>query len=160
MHSAGTVELYFAYGSNMNAAVLAQRLGRPDPSGFRRRRALLRNHKLLFNKMSSMDASVGYGNVTAAAGHCVEGTLNELTRDELVRLDAVELVPHHYVRSALPVHDCRTGTTVVAHVYTAHPAWVRPALAPLRSYVERLLDGADLLSADYVAPLRALQCRD
>ena len=160
MSSLGMVEFYFAYGSNMNAVVLAHRLGRADPQSFRRRRALLRDHALVFNKMSSKDAAVGYGNVTAAAGHCVEGVLNELTSEELARLDAIELVPHHYVRSELPVHDCLTGMTATAHVYTAHPAWVRPALAPLRAYVDRLLGAADLLSADYVAPLRAVQCRD
>jgi gamma-glutamylcyclotransferase (GGCT)/AIG2-like uncharacterized protein YtfP len=153
------MHLYFAYGSNMSAAVLARRLAR-DAASFRRRRAVLLDHKLVFNKVSSTDPAVGYGNVVPVRGHRVEGILNELDDAALARLDAIELVPHHYTRSQVAVIDDDDGREVAAHIYTAHPAWVGPELRPLRSYLENLLAGGDLLSTDYVAPLRAVQCRD
>lgn len=93
-----SMRLYFAYGANMNAEVLARRLMRESAS-FRRRRGVLMNHRLVFNKLSSTDPVVGYANVVACPGECVEGLLNELDDGALAQLDAIELVPHHYIRS-------------------------------------------------------------
>src|ERR1700744_5103708 len=70
------MHFYFAYGSNMSAAVLAKRLQR-EVATFRRRRAVLADHKLVFDKMSSTNPAVGYANVVTAPDHCVEGILNE-----------------------------------------------------------------------------------
>jgi gamma-glutamylcyclotransferase (GGCT)/AIG2-like uncharacterized protein YtfP len=151
--------LYFAYGANMNAGVLARRLKRQSAS-FRRRRGVLMDHCLAFNKMSSTDAAVGYANVVACPGHRVEGTLNELDEDALARLDAIELVPRHYTRSQLLVHDSLDGELTTAEIYIAHPRWIRPHLMPLRSYLSHLIDAADLLSEDYARTLRLVPCRD
>lgn len=153
------VRLYFAYGANMDADILAHRVER-DGAAFRRRRGILMNYRLAFNKVSSTDPTVGYANVMAAPGRRVEGLLNELDDTALARLDAIELVPHHYTRSRLEVYDSMRAEPVLADVYTATPDWMRPALRPLRSYLNRLLHGADLLSAEYVSELRAVACRD
>jgi hypothetical protein len=154
------IHLYFAYGANMHASVLAHRLGRTDTNSFRRRYAVLTDHRLVFDKMSSTDNSVGYGNVKQEAGHQVEGVINELDSTDLARLDALELVPHHYLRSQIAVHDSLSGGLVLAEIYTAHPSWIRPDLKPLRSYLDNLLGGADLLSADYVTHLRSILRKD
>jgi cation transport regulator ChaC len=154
------IHLYFAYGSNMDAATLARRLGRQSANCLRRRRALLQDHRLVFNKVSSTDPAVGYANIVRLEGQCVEGVLNELPEADLVRLDRVERVPEHYVRTLLTVYDSADARAVAAHVYTAQPAWIRPELRPLRSYVDTLLGGSDVLSQDYVTPLRAVLCRD
>jgi len=150
--------LYFAYGANMSETVLSRRLGRTAAVDLARRRGVLCDYKLVFNKRSSTDPLVGYANVVPAGGHRVEGVLNQLTDGELARLDDIELVPHHYVRSRLTVHD--SAGPVAAHVYLAHPAWIRGDLRPLRGYLDVLLGGAGLLSPEYVGPLRALPCRD
>jgi len=151
------MRLYFAYGSNMSAAVLARRLER-EPASFRRRRGVLTDYKLAFNKVSSTNPIIGYANVVPARGHRVEGILNELDASALARLDAIELVPHHYTRSQVTVTDGNSGSEVPAEIYTAQPAWIRPELIPLRSYLETLLGGDDLLSVEYLAPLRVMQC--
>ncbi len=153
------MHFYFAYGSNMSAAVLAKRLRR-EAATFRRRRAVLADHRLVFDKMSSTNPAVGYANVVTAPDHCVEGILNEFDEDALTQLDAIELVPHHYVRSQIIVNDGLSSRPVAAHIYTANLPWVRPGLKPLRSYLETLLGGADLLSAGYVASLRSVLCWD
>jgi len=150
------MHLYFAYGSNMSAAVLAKRLVR-DSESFRRRRAVLADYKLVFNKVSSTNPIIGYANVVPARGHRVEGILNELDTPALAHLDSVELVPHHYTRSQVTVTDS-DGSEVVAEIYTAQPTWIRGQLIPLRSYVDTLLGGDDLLSMEYLAPLRAMKC--
>ncbi|MDB5578228.1 MAG: hypothetical protein JWR80_3404 [Bradyrhizobium sp.] len=151
--------LYFAYGANMSADVLARRM-QLESSLFNRRRAVLANHRLVFDKMSSTDPAVGYANVVPASGDLVEGTLNELDDRALAQLDAIELVPRHYRRTRMMVSDSSRDALVIAHIYTANPSWIRPGLKPLRSYLEVLLAGADLLSPDYVASLRSVACRD
>ena len=151
--------LYFAYGANMSADVLARRMRR-DSATFNRRRAVLADHRLVFDKVSSTDAAVGYANVVPAGGDLVEGILNEFDDRALAELDAIELVPHHYLRKQILVNDSSSGTLVVAHIYTANPSWVRSGLKPLRSYLEILLAGADLLSPDYAAALQSVACRD
>src|SRR5215468_11306971 len=133
----------------MNAAVLARRLDR-DCSSFRRRLAVLADYRLMFNKMSLSDPLVGYANVMPAPGHRVEGILNDLDDVGLARLDAIELVPHHYTRSLVAVCDVMNATLISAEIYTAHPAWIRDGLQPLRSYLDCLTGGGDLLTNDYM----------
>lgn len=152
-------QFYFAYGANMSADVLARRMLR-DSATFCRRRAVLADHRLLFEKLSSTDPEVGYANVSPAAGHSVEGTLNEFDDDALAQLDSIELVPYHYRRERMLVMDSSIGTLVTAHVYIASATWVRAGLKPLRGYLEKLLAGADQLSPGYVASLRSVTCRD
>jgi gamma-glutamylcyclotransferase (GGCT)/AIG2-like uncharacterized protein YtfP len=154
-----TTHFYFAYGANMSADVLGRRMRR-DGAMFRRRRAVLANHRLVFDKMSSTDPAVGYANVQPASGHVVEGILNEFDDGALAQLDAIELVPLHYQRLQMMVRDGSNGGMVSAHIYTANACWIRPGLRPLRSYLEILLAGADLLSPEYVASLRSIACRD
>ncbi|UWU92915.1 gamma-glutamylcyclotransferase family protein [Bradyrhizobium sp. CB1015] len=150
--------LYFAYGSNMSAATLHRRLQRAP--ALERRRAILRNYRLAFEKVSSTNPAVGYANVVAAPGYHVEGILNELDHDALAVLDRIELVPHHYRRAQLTVYDCAQRRELSAYVYTAQPSWTRPGLKPLRSYVDGLVQGADLLSADYATSLYEIECHE
>jgi gamma-glutamylcyclotransferase len=153
-----TRPFYFAYGANMSADVLARRMRR-DSVAFQRRRAVLADHRLVFDKVSSTDPAVGYANVLPATGHRVEGILNEFDEHGLAQLDAIELVPHHYRRLQMTVRD-DNGLMVSAHVYMANTPWIRQGLRPLRSYLEIMLAGADLLSPDYVASLRSVRCQD
>src|SRR4051794_26744210 len=149
--------LYFAYGSNMSSINIVGRLRR-DESALMRRRAILRDHRLAFEKMSSTNPAVGYANVAAAGGHYVEGILNELDDEAMAALDRIELVPHHYLRAQMMVTDCVGGREIEAHIYTAHPSWIRPGLKPLRNYVAGLMQGIDILSAEYVARLSEIEC--
>jgi len=149
--------LYFAYGSNMSETKLRHRL-QHNQSALMRRRAILCDHRLAFEKVSSTNPAVGYANVVAASGHHVEGIVVELDDDALAALDRIELVPHHYHRAETIVTDCTEGREVSAHVYAAQPSWIRPGLKPLRSYLDGLMQGADLLSPEYVAMLSNIEC--
>jgi hypothetical protein len=152
--------LYFAYGANMDGALLAARLGRPDPAVFRRRRGLLADHALVFDKLAASEPGVGYANLSPSPGESVEGVLNELDDEDLLRLDRIELVPIHYTRRTAAVLDPATHSVIAAEAYWAVPERVRPGLLPRRDYMERLLRGADVLSPGYVESLRRLRAVD
>jgi gamma-glutamylcyclotransferase (GGCT)/AIG2-like uncharacterized protein YtfP len=151
---------YFAYGANMDANLLVQRTRSSTTAGLRRRLATLNDYRLTFDKEASGDLDVGYANVAFAPGLQVEGILNDLAPDELALLDAIESVPDHYIRKELVVRDNRSGKNEAAQVYVANPRLVRSNLCPSRSYLKHLFAGADLLSPDYVARLRAIASKD
>ena len=151
-----TTRLYFAYGSNMNAGILAQRLGKDNPSDFRRRSGILLDHSIAFSKVSSSDSQIGYANIEPCKGSRVEGVINELTDGELDMLDSIELVPVHYNRMQFGILDVKRETRVQAFAYVANPAMVLAGLKPLSTYVDTLLDASDMLSDVYVQFLSSL----
>jgi gamma-glutamylcyclotransferase (GGCT)/AIG2-like uncharacterized protein YtfP len=157
-HNRRPMILYFAYGSNMCGDHLRERLAREGHALLGRRRATLRDHRLVFNKQSSLQAHVGYGNIEPAPGHVVEGTINEMSEAALELLDRIELVPHHYTRRTVTVHDWRRGTDVDAHGYFGNPRMIVAALRPTREYVERLMMARDLLPSDYIGGLARVEC--
>ncbi len=149
---------YFAYGSNMNPARLAERLSRCGEHLLERRCGTLDGWRLAFDKVSSQQDWVGYANVVQAAGCRVEGTLNAMRPKAIETLDAIELVPHHYRRVRVLVRDAGTGTRLPAFTYVANPGMVRPNLKPTRDYIAHLLAGADVLPDSYLETLRAMEC--
>ncbi|MFG6159914.1 gamma-glutamylcyclotransferase family protein [Halomonas sp. 1390] len=142
---------YFAYGSNMNAARVAARIGRT-------RRALagvLHDHALRFDKASRV-AGIAHANVAASAGERVEGALFELAHPEQIRdMDPFEGYPHEYGRQRLPIatHE----GTIEAWVYIAAPGTTAAALRPAWEYLEHLLAGEPFLTPDYHARLAAVE---
>jgi gamma-glutamylcyclotransferase (GGCT)/AIG2-like uncharacterized protein YtfP len=142
----------------MNGSVLAHRLGRSDALGFERRLGVLRDHRLVFSKVCSTDDRIGYAAVIPAHGHAVEGVLCVLDQADIARLDAIELVPDHYTRGLMFVHDRLAGHDVEAHVYCATQRMIRPNLVPPRDYIERMLGARDLLTSSYVRNLKKILC--
>lgn len=157
-HNRRPMILYFAYGSNMCGELLRERLAREGHELFGRRRATLRDHRLVFNKQSSLQAHVGYGNIEPAPGEVVEGTINEMSEAALALLDRIELVPHHYTRRTVTVHDWERGADVAAEGYFGNPAMIVAALRPTRDYVDRLMKARDLLPGDYISGLARVEC--
>ncbi|QFU02394.1 AIG2-like family protein [Halomonas sp. THAF5a] len=142
---------YFAYGSNMNAARVAARIGRT-------RRALagvLHDHGLRFDKASRV-AGIAHANVAASAGERVEGALFELEHPDQIRdMDPFEGYPHDYDRHRLPIVT-REGA-IEAWVYIAAPGTTAEALRPAREYLDHLLAGKPFLSPGYHARLAAVE---
>ncbi len=74
---------YFAYGSNIDANQMKERIGRyPD-----RVLGILRNWRLEFNKASAKVPGAGFANIMPCPGDAVEGVLYLLSEEELRRLD-------------------------------------------------------------------------
>lgn len=142
---------YFAYGSNMNPARVAARIGAT-------RRVLagvLHDHALRFDKASRI-AGIAHANVAPVPGERVEGALFELEHPAQIRLmDPFEGFPREYDRHRLPVVT-RAGA-IEAWVYIAAPGTTAPALKPAREYLAHLLAGESFLTPDYYRRLAAVE---
>jgi cation transport regulator ChaC len=99
--------LYFAYGSNMDRAAMAQRCPEARALGV----AMLADHRFLV-------ARAGFASVERRPGSTVHGVLWRVSQRDLVALDAYESVATGLFRRAwLPVR--RGNATLRALVYVA-----------------------------------------
>ena len=78
--------LYFAYGSNMSAARMKQRLGWEAS----RRAATLRDFQLVFDQAGFNDPSWSPANIRSEQGGLVEGMVYEVEEKDLKILDGYE----------------------------------------------------------------------
>jgi hypothetical protein len=145
---------YFAYGSNMNPARLAdQRLKERAVQMGPRIGGRLDGWRLAFNKIARSPAGAAAGNIVEAPGEVVHGTLNQMPDAGLAVLDIWEGVAGgHYERRTVPVVRADTGETVEAVTYIALK--VGEGLRPTREYLDHLLAGKDLLPAVYWEKLK------
>jgi gamma-glutamylcyclotransferase len=145
---------YFAYGSNMNPARLAdQRLKERAVEMGPRIGGRLDGWQLAFNKVARAPAGAAACNIVEAPGEVVHGTLNQMPEAGLAVLDIWEGVAGgHYKRAIVPVVRADTGETVEAVVYVALK--VGEGLKPTREYLGHLLAGKDLLPAAYWEKLK------
>ena len=145
---------YFAYGSNMNPARLAdQRLKERAVQMGPRLGGRLDGWRLVFNKIARSPEGAAAGNIVGAPGGVVHGTLNQMPDAGLAVLDIWEGVAGgHYRRRAVPVVRADTGETVEAVTYIALK--VGEGLRPTREYLGHLLAGKDLLPAEYWEKLK------
>lgn len=142
---------YFAYGSNMNPARVAARIGTTR----RTLAGVLHDHVLRFDKASRI-AGIAHANVAPMPGERVEGALFELERLAQIRLmDPFEGYPDEYDRHRLPV-TTREGA-IEAWVYIAAPGTTAASLKPAREYLAHLLAGEAFLSPDYHRRLAAVE---
>ena len=151
---------YFAYGSNMNPARLAdQRLKERAVRMGRRIGGRLDGWRLVFNKVARTPTGAAAANIVEASGEVVHGTLNEMPEAGLEVLDIWEGVAGgHYRRRTVPVVRADTGETVEAVTYVALK--VGEGLMPTRAYLVHLLAGEDLLPARYWENLKATPTLD
>ncbi|MEW6574370.1 MAG: gamma-glutamylcyclotransferase family protein [Bacillota bacterium] len=144
---------YFAYGSNMDAARMRERL--KDVGGWQERvPAVLTGWRLAFNKVAGQNPHHGFANIVPAAGEKVEGCLYRLPEAALEALDRYEGVPDHYVRREVTVKRRDTGESLAAVTYVAQSERVREGLKPSREYLQHLLAGEECLSQEYFQRLR------
>ena len=145
---------YFAYGSNMNP----ERMRKRGVPFFSYRRAVLKDHRLAFNKLCRLyEGGFGCANVEPAKGEVVEGVLYEVDLSEAIpTLDYYEGYPNHYERKVLKVET--DDGEVEAFVYIAHPSKVREGLKPSPEYLYHLLEACrlGLLSESYCERLKRL----
>jgi gamma-glutamylcyclotransferase len=146
---------YFAYGSNMNVLRLAEARLRPRGITLSERVCgRLDGWRLAFNKAARKPLGSGAGNIVAAPGQSVFGTLNAMAPEGLSVLDEWEGVAGgHYKRLTVPAVRTDSGETVDAVTYVALKEG--EGLRPTRAYLAHLLAGRDLLPADYCRLLEA-----
>lgn len=145
---------YFAYGSNMNPARLAdQRLKERAVQMGPRIGGRLDGWRLAFNKIARSPEGAAAGNIVEAPGEVVHGTLNQMPDAGLAVLDIWEgVAAGHYKRQIVAVVRADSGETVEAVTYIALK--VGEGLRPTREYLGHLLAGKDLLPAAYWEKLK------
>lgn len=145
-------ESVFAYGSNMCSGRFRDYEVVPEGPG---RAALLQDHRLRFNKKSSIDGS-GKANLEPQKGGQVWGVLYTIRDAELQTLDDGE--GSGYFRKKMPV--CTTeGASTEAWVYFACDPSREPALRPYTWYKRFLVEGAKEhgLPAEYIEALERIE---
>jgi cation transport regulator ChaC len=146
---------YFAYGSNMNPARVAQRGLRFDEV----RNATIDGVRLTFDKQSREHPHCGHANLTFAPGARTEGVLYRLDSSaEIQKIDRFEVAPINYSRDVVWVHT--DDGELAAWTYFANAAVIRMGLRPERTYLNHLLAGRDYLSAAYFDWLGRVACVD
>jgi hypothetical protein len=132
--------LHFAYGANMDRAVMRKYAPAAEPLGV----ALLRNHRFVIT-------ADGYASVLPARASSVHGVLWRLTPRDRVTLDAWESVARGHYRAAM-LAVLHTGCRRPALVYVARP---RPPGRPRADYMELVIAAARTwtLPPDYIAAL-------
>ncbi|XP_065846033.1 DNA-directed primase/polymerase protein-like isoform X2 [Oscarella lobularis] len=152
-----TADLFFAYGSNMDADLVAKRTG----ASSQRFLAELRDYEMTFCKLAKSplqaEKGIGYANVRPRLGCKVYGILNACKAGLLEKI-------HAYQRSwsydrqlevdvVLPALG---GRRVRAVTYAANEDTVREGLKPARDYALICLNGGrDLLPPHYLEYLEA-----
>ncbi len=130
------VRHYFAYGSNMNPARVADR----GLSVLGAQAGVLKGFRLLFNKMSRDHNGVGHANIEFDRHSVVEGVLYELAHaDEILKMDPFERAPWNYGREVVAIRQGQNTTW--AWTYFANPAVKIAGLRPPRAYMAHLLAG-------------------
>lgn len=150
----GSAEFYFAYGSNMNPARMAER----EVPFVTAESALLTGYQLRFNKRSKSMPGSGAANVVRADAGEVQGVLYELPDfSGILTLDRFEGYPEGYGRRRLDVLRS-SGEGVCAWAYLAQPAYIDDDLRPARSYLSHLLAARSYLTNAYYQRLTQVEC--
>ncbi len=148
---------YFAYGSNLSVTrVETDRLKPEGVTLSSRRLGRLDGYELVFNKPSAYFIGAGAGNIQRNRAASIFGTLNEMPEAGLKILDKYENVASgQYERLTVSVYDVANDSYVEAVTYIAFNN-LGADLRPRRGYLAYLLEGRDVLPADYVAQLRSV----
>lgn len=111
MNTPNNVDLYFAYGSNLDESQMERRC----PDAVFSAKAHLRDHRLAFTGRSST-RGCAVATVLPAAGQRTEGVLWRVSKSDLRSLDGCEGHPHVYYREVMTL-TLDDGQEVQAWVY-------------------------------------------
>ena len=139
--------LYFAYGSNMSAARMKQRLGWEAP----RRAAILRDFQLVFDQAGFNDPSWSPANIRSERGGLVEGMVYEVEEKDLKILDGYE---KYYQRLEVKVMAAQEEKLDAVTYLSKKSRGEKP---PTQEYLNFLLEGKSFLSREYFDELSRIQ---
>ena len=137
---------YFAFGSNMSAQRMRERLGwSPSRSG-----VILPDYEMIFNKHSN---DGGKANIMYSPGNLVEGILYSVNEEDLLILDKYEgVAAKQYKRHDIEVQNNK-NKSVSAVAYKALNTG--KVSAPTEEYLSYILEGKEFLSPGYYAKLKS-----
>jgi len=137
---------YYAYGSNMSE----QRMLDRKITFFSRKFGILKNYKLVFNKISKSNNNTSFANIVESIGDFVEGIIYEIDDNDIKKLDKFEGHPVHYTRKNVLIDNKS------CIVYIAQDQWIKEGIYPTKEYINYLLEAKDLLSEEYYNKIKKL----
>jgi gamma-glutamylcyclotransferase (GGCT)/AIG2-like uncharacterized protein YtfP len=149
---------YFSYGSNISAYRM---LNERKVNFISRKFAILKNYKLVFNKVSKNNADLGFANIVEFNDSIVEGALYEIKEPDLKIIDRFEgagSIPSHYYRKIVDVICENIKTQAI--VYIANPIMIKENIKPDKNYLNYILDGKDIFSKEYFEKLKMTETLD
>ena len=141
---------YFAYGSNMSAGRMRQRLGWSP----RREGAVLKDYLLVFDQPGFNESHWSPANIRSEEEGLVEGIVYYLEERDLGILDGYE---KYYRRKDVEV-ALKKGGTIRAVTYLSEDSATESL--PTREYLDFLLEGMVLLSSDYLSMIQSIRTVD
>ena len=139
--------IYFAYGSNMSAVRMKQRLGWDA----RRRVATLKDFQLVFDQAGFNDPSWSPANIRSDQGGLVEGIVYEVEEKDLKILDGYE---KYYQRLEVKVMAAQEKKLDAVTYLSKKSRGEKP---PTQEYLNFLLEGKSFLSREYFDELSWIQ---
>ena len=139
---------YFAFGSNMSAQRMLERLGwSPSRLG-----AILPDYEMIFNKHSN---DGGKANIMYSSGDNVEGILYSVNEEDLLILDKYEgVAAKQYKRYDIEVWN-HNKNSIAAVAYKALNTG--NVSAPTEEYLSYILEGKEFLSSGYYTKLKSTE---
>jgi len=139
---------YFAFGSNMSAQRMHERLGwSPSRSG-----VILPDYEMIFNKHSN---DGGKANIMYSSGDNVEGILYSVNEEDLLILDKYEgVAAKQYKRYDIEVWN-HNKNSIAAVAYKALNTG--KVSAPTEEYLNYILEGKEFLSSGYYTKLKSTE---
>ena len=137
---------YFAFGSNMSAHRMHERLGWSPP----RSGVILPDYEMVFNKHSN---DGGKANIMYSPGDLVEGILYSVNEADLLILDKYEgVAAKQYKRYDIEVRN-HNKYSIAAVTYKALNTG--KVYSPTEEYLNYILEGKDFLSPEYYSKLKS-----
>jgi gamma-glutamylcyclotransferase (GGCT)/AIG2-like uncharacterized protein YtfP len=115
------MELYFAYGSNLNMEQMKKRCPDSLPFG----RAILYNHQLVFK---ANPRGRGVADVVPVKGKRVHGAVYEVSKEDLKKLDRFEGTPTVYKRQKIQVETSKGVVNAWVYLMMPHYELKKPLL--------------------------------
>lgn len=141
--------LYFAYGSNIDAGQMFSRLGSAEFIAI----AVLDNHRLVFNRRGDYRAG-GVASIEPKRGDHVYGVVWRIPDDGFSKLDRIE-GPNSYDRIPIRVQSL-AGDPLDCETYVAYP---QGHFAPDNNYLDVIVRAAEAhgFPEEYVAYLESFR---
>jgi len=135
---------YFAFGSNMGM----QRMDKRKVKFTDRQKGIMKDWKLVFNKIRDEEKGSGYANIEPEIGSIVEGIIYKVSEEGIEKLDRREGVPDDYLQETMSVGN-NNQESINCIVYIANRSKINNSLKPERWYLNHLLAGKEFLSENY-----------
>jgi gamma-glutamylcyclotransferase (GGCT)/AIG2-like uncharacterized protein YtfP len=148
-------DCYFAFGSNMDK----ERMKKRKANFTEMQKGIIKDWKLVFNKINNKKVGAGYANIIPNSGSIVEGIIYKVDNDAIPILDGFEGVPNHYQKVTMSVENT-DKELIDCIVYIANPSKVDNFLKPEKWYLQHLLKGKEFLSESYFSDLKSIETLD